>query len=239
MEYNYSAIALAKRDVAEVDRLYTFFTKEQGRLRVVAKGTRKSTSKNAPHLEDFTLTFLNVAKNHGRGVVTTAVSEESFSALKNNLEALQEVYRARRVLLRFTEDEHRDEQLFDLLKDYLRTMNASAKEEKSPLLFAALSDAFLIQLLSLLGYHFSYGPCIVCQKPLAETAHHFSARHGGVLCAACRREDPQSVPVSVNTIKLLRAITQNTLSALPKLVVAQSETRQLRRATDHMIQWTH
>lgn len=42
MEYRYTALVLRKKEVGETDRLYTFYTKEQGKVRAVARGIRKS-----------------------------------------------------------------------------------------------------------------------------------------------------------------------------------------------------
>ncbi len=52
MEYRYTAIVLGKKEVGETDRLYTFYTREQGKVRVVAKGVRKPEAKLAGQLEN-------------------------------------------------------------------------------------------------------------------------------------------------------------------------------------------
>ena len=52
--FRVEAVVLRHSDWGEADRLLTLFTREMGKLRVVAKGVRKLRSRKAGHLEPFT-----------------------------------------------------------------------------------------------------------------------------------------------------------------------------------------
>ena len=78
MEYRYTAIVLKNREVGETDRLYTFYTKEQGKIRAVAKGIRKSGAKLASQLENGMRADVAVARTRGTGKITGALAEESY-----------------------------------------------------------------------------------------------------------------------------------------------------------------
>ena len=86
MKINYQAISLDKKDIAETDRFYTFYTKEVGLLQVPAKGIRKSQAKLAPQVEIFTFANISIAKNRGRGTLAGAVAESQFNDLKSSYE---------------------------------------------------------------------------------------------------------------------------------------------------------
>jgi len=62
-----TAIILSSRDINEYDRLYIMYTLEQGLVKAVAKGVRKSTAKLAGHLEPATLSEVYVARSKGWG----------------------------------------------------------------------------------------------------------------------------------------------------------------------------
>ena len=45
------AIVLSRRDFREFDQMISLYTREQGKLELLARGLKKVTSKNAAHLE--------------------------------------------------------------------------------------------------------------------------------------------------------------------------------------------
>ena len=70
--YRAEAIVLKHHDWGEADRILTAFTREHGKLRVIAKGVRKIRSRRAGHLEPFTHVMLQLAKSKELPIVTQA-----------------------------------------------------------------------------------------------------------------------------------------------------------------------
>ena len=60
--YRTDGLILHHTAFGEADRLLIVFTPRLGRLRVLAKGARKPTSRKAGHLEPFTYVHLLVAR---------------------------------------------------------------------------------------------------------------------------------------------------------------------------------
>ena len=56
------AVVLRHADWGEADRILTLYTREQGKVRAVAKGARKMRSRKAGHLEPFTHITLQLAR---------------------------------------------------------------------------------------------------------------------------------------------------------------------------------
>ena len=56
--YATEAVILRRIDFGEADRILTLFTPNYGKVRAVAKGVRRTTSRLAGHLEPFTRTQL-------------------------------------------------------------------------------------------------------------------------------------------------------------------------------------
>ncbi|MEK9173972.1 MAG: DNA repair protein RecO, partial [Patescibacteria group bacterium] len=88
MEYRYNSIVLGKKEVGETDRLYTLYTQEQGKIRVMAKGVRKPEAKLAGQLENLSSVLVIINKTKGMGRVTAAVAEDVFGALREQYEIL-------------------------------------------------------------------------------------------------------------------------------------------------------
>lgn len=76
--YKVRAVVLKRRNAGEADRIITIFTKEYGKMRVIAKGIRKITSRRAAHLEVFREAFLTVHKGKTLDIVTEVTSRPLF-----------------------------------------------------------------------------------------------------------------------------------------------------------------
>ena len=68
--YRTEAIILRRADLGEADRLLTIFTPGRGKLRVVAKGARKPTSRKSGHVELFTRSNLLIARARELDIVS-------------------------------------------------------------------------------------------------------------------------------------------------------------------------
>jgi hypothetical protein len=71
--YRLSGIVLRRRDLGEADRLLTVFTRDRGKVTLLAKGVRRAASRKAGHLEPFTHTDLLVAKGASLDLVTQGI----------------------------------------------------------------------------------------------------------------------------------------------------------------------
>lgn len=60
--YQTKGLTLTRRDVGEADRLFVVYTRDYGKLEVLAKGGKKTKSKLVAHLEPFLLSEILVAK---------------------------------------------------------------------------------------------------------------------------------------------------------------------------------
>lgn len=64
--YRAEGVIIHRKIYGEADRFLTIFTKHQGKIRVLAKGIRKITSKRAPHLD--TLSIVSMIVYAGKSV---------------------------------------------------------------------------------------------------------------------------------------------------------------------------
>ena len=60
--YTTTAIILKRRDYQENDRLFCLYARDYGKIDVLAKGTKKISSKLNPYLEPFYLVKVMIAK---------------------------------------------------------------------------------------------------------------------------------------------------------------------------------
>ncbi len=236
MEYRYTAIILKKKEIGETDRLYTVYTKEAGKLSLVAKGVRKPEAKLASQLETFNAVSLSVQKGKGRGNISGAIAEESFSNIRKHPETIFSILKTIGSVEKQVGFEERDEYLFSLLEKFLllaNTMSVS-RPEKIPLLV----EAFLVQFLDHLGYRIEANVCAASGERLSETDRlFFSPSAGGVVSSIHSKNGAQAVPIGAPAVKLLRIFLANKLEHIGKISTDDRSLREVSLAVRRLFEW--
>ncbi len=236
MEHRYSAIVLSKREVGETDRIYTLYTREQGKVRAVARGVRKPSAKLAGSLETLMISRITVVNGRGTGKIAGAVPEESFLSLRTDFDSLTKSLRAFHYLERLVDLGEPDERLYLLASEYLELADVFSGLHARDA-FRLITEAFLLQLFSELGYHIEAARDAATGAALAPGGTYlFSPSAGGVIVAA-GGGDPAAVPISENSVKLLRLILDNRLRSCAKIKASPRELRELERLTERFYRW--
>ena len=83
--YTTTALVLKRRDHNEHDRLFCLYTKDYGKIDVLAKGTKKISSKLNSYLEPFYLIKVMIAKGKGFDKLANCNLIEGYQNLRQNL----------------------------------------------------------------------------------------------------------------------------------------------------------
>ena len=207
--YNVHGVILRRRDVGESDRIVTVYTNEQGKRSFSARGSRKTTSKIAGQIEPFSLVRLHVAQTRGLHIISQAEALNVFQDLKANERAIATAGLFVELIDSMTPDEQPNRDVSDLLVASLTLLN----DGRDPSLILV---AFQLGLLRHLGYKPELSRCSMCGNDLVPGEHGFNLE-SGVVCGDCRRIAPSVLPISLDALKLLRAIDRGELSALLNL----------------------
>ena len=142
-QFTTQGIILTRTDYGEADRILTFITPGQGKIRAIAKGVRKARAKLAGALELFSVSELTVVV--GRGEVDTIISARHYGQIVKDIDRTNTAYEIQRILNKVTEDKA-EEAYFDLLDK----AQASLNDQKIP---PDLTDFwFKLQLLKITGH---------------------------------------------------------------------------------------
>jgi DNA repair protein RecO (recombination protein O) len=208
--YRCDAIVLARMDFGEADRILTLYSRQHGKLRVIAKGARRPLSRLGPHLEYFSRSRLMLARGRELDVVTGAETEDAHLAIRDDLDAFGHASHMVEILARLTEDRQENAAVFELLDSSLH-------------LLAEGVDAFHVTrhyelaLLTLLGYRPELFGCVECRSVLGQAPHPFAVGMGGFLCEHCRGQVTGARAVSVDAQKYLRAVERGGLGVTVRL----------------------
>lgn len=209
-------------DFGEADRILTLYSRQHGKLRVIAKGARRPMSRLGPHLEYFSRTRLMLARGRDLDVVTGAETENAHLAIRDDLDAMGHASHMVEILARLTEDRQQNIAVFELLASSLSLLADGIDPFH-------VTRHYELVLLGLLGYRPELYMCVECQSRLEPAPHPFATGLGGFVCEHCRGRAPGARVASVDSQKYLRALDRGGLSATVRIAVSVPLKTELER----------
>jgi DNA repair protein RecO (recombination protein O) len=216
--YRDEAVVLRTQKLGEADRIITLLTRGHGRVRAVAKGVRRTSSRFGARLEPFSHVDVQLAEARSLDVITQAETLEPYAS---RMGADYGAYTAGTVMLEtaerlVVEDKEPAVQQYLLLVGALR---AICDTGRAP---AQVLDAFLLRSLAVAGYAPSFDGCARCGVEGPHVAFNPSA--GGMLCGDCRL--PGSARPAEETVAALGALLSGDWAT-----VTATEERHLREGS--------
>lgn len=145
--YATEGIILGRRNFGEADRILTIFTKHYGKMRVLAKGVRRPTSRKRGSLELFNHVRMFLVKGHNLDLITEVESKNTFSSWRKDLTKVAVAYHLAEVVARLTPEHQEHKDIFDLLHNAFS--NLSGLDYWALYLFI---QNFKVHVLEELGY---------------------------------------------------------------------------------------
>ena len=204
-------IVLRSYPFGEADRVVVLLSPNNGKIRTVAKGVRKTKSRFGGRLEPFTHVDLVLYEGRNLDTITQAAVVDPFPALRANLEsvvAAGTMVEAADAVAQQDETSHR---LFLLLQRGLKALEAG---ESSP----DLITSFLLKLADVVGVAPALERCASCGR--LDDLHRFSFGGGGAVCDRCRTEG--AVKLRDGVTEYLAALANAEFQALPEIDEALS-----------------
>jgi DNA repair protein RecO (recombination protein O) len=176
--YRDSGVVLRTIKLGEADRIVTVFTHVHGKVRAVAKGVRKTTSKFGARLEPTSHIALQCYRGRELDVVTQVETIEANRALREGYGLLTHAVPMLEAVDQVAQEREPNPALYRMLTGALRTLALQRARVVTP--------AFFWKLLSLEGFHPMLDSCARCGgDDVALVA--FDVDEGGALCAPCAR----------------------------------------------------
>lgn len=194
--YRDEAVVLRTHKLGEADRIVTLLSRRHGKIRAVAKGVRRTSSRFGARLEPFMVADLQLYAGRNLDVIQQAESLGSYGAeIVIDYERYTSANAMAETADRLTESEATPQQYL-LLVGGLRALAAQQQPPRSIL------DSYLLRAMSLAGWAPSLDGCARCG--LDGPHERFVAQLGGMACANCAT--PGSPRADRETIDLLDAL---------------------------------
>lgn len=133
---------LKRTNFGDSDRYITLFTRDHGKIEVLARGVRKITSRRSSSVEPLNLIDFQAVKSHKNHVLTEVKLINSFENLKQDLKGIQKAFLMCEMVERLMPAGVAHNEVFDLMT---RACCVLLEDKKNMAYFQA-------KLLSLLGF---------------------------------------------------------------------------------------
>lgn len=190
------SIVFKRRDFREYDQIVSLYTKDKGKLDLLARGVKKTTSKNSAHLEPFSFIDIEIACGKEFDYLIKVQPLDYFTRIrKNYIKSLVANFAASLADKMLSAGE-RDENIFLLLKSWLKFIDRIRAVD------ITILDSFILCFFDRLGYGPILDRCVICSKSFREMISETLSRPatgkkglpgfyfagGGVVCNECRTE---------------------------------------------------
>lgn len=182
--YRDRAVVLRTHKLGESDRIITFLSRSRGKIRAVARGVRRTSSKFGARLEPFSHVDVQFAEGRNLDVVAQC---ETLHAFGRPLATNYTAYTAGQVMLEaadrlVTVEGEPALAQYRLLVGALWALGWRTSDGPRPP--AMVLDSFLLRSLALSGYSPSLVDCAQCGEP--GPVEWFSPEGGGAVCVNCK-----------------------------------------------------
>ncbi len=216
------AVILRQWDVGEADRMFSLYSREEGKGRALARGIRRPRSRRAGHVQPLSRVRLLLAQARGAPIVAQAEAVEVFPQLREDVTRYAYAAQVAELVERFVwEGEHYP----GLHATLVQTLRAVARSEAPdwPVRF------FELRILDWVGFRPELQQCTLCGATIRPEDQFFSPRQGGVVCPRCAARAPDRLPVSRRVLKFLRHLQRSPWQKARQVIPPVTVRRALER----------
>lgn len=192
-----NGIIIKSINYSDNDKILTVFTKEEGKVSIIAKGARRKKSKISAQTDIFTYTYFCCYPGKTLYTMKNCEYIKSFNGLQYDLERILFANYVCELMNIFYEDKMEEIISFNLL--YF-TLGLIEKEDVNNLSIITL--AFMLKLLGITGLIPDFSGCMICGKKDIDEGY-LDFEEGGIICSKCSHSHFSKRKISKNLIDII------------------------------------
>ncbi|WHZ56577.1 DNA repair protein RecO [Metabacillus hrfriensis] len=216
-------IVIRTNDYGETNKIVTIYTRELGKVGVMARGAKKPNSRLTSSTQLFTYGYFLFQKSSGLGGLQQGETISSMRGIREDIFLTAYASYAAELLDKSTEQNEPNPFLFELFNQTLQLLNEGVDPD-------VLLYIFEMKIVNVLGLYPQLDSCVNCSSK--DGTFHFSIRENGFICHRCFEVDPYRLPISQATAKLLRLFYYFDLERLGKVTVKPETKAELKLVID-------
>lgn len=214
------AIIIRRKSFGEADLLLTLYTEKNGKVRVLAKGARKITSKLLGYTELFTFITCQIDFSTSIPIISQVSHDQLFDGIADDQALYHKLHTLAELIDKGCKEEESDILLYHCLREGTKHLVTS----QHPLVLSSL----ILRISTILGFEPELINCAHCGNVVEVTQPlGWSNSHGGVV--SYPKEIPDAQPITVDDLKVLRYLKKASLHDVEKLNVPTEFAKRLER----------
>jgi DNA repair protein RecO (recombination protein O) len=227
-----SALVIKSIDWRDSSKITTLFTRELGKVNVIAKGAKRAKSPYQGLLESMNLIDAVIYSSPRRELQNLGeVSlESSFNAIRKSLQKTGYALSILELLECYFRHSNPDGVFFDFSKQIFFTLDGYDNEQ-------VIFCYFLLKLASYLGFKPEFLICRCCGQQVESREATFSLAEGSVVCDRCRHVSDPVLTLAREDLQMLAAMQQAHYKKLGTFRFLLSRSLNLTDVLLHYIQF--
>lgn len=222
--YRADALVLRTRELNEGNRLVILFSRSHGKIKAMAYGAAKPSSRKRGAVQPFCYSDFLLSKGREWDTVSQCETREMFIRIRDDLDLLGYASHFSELVDVFSPSGVPNGPLFLLLLTGLGLLGEVDSE--------LLARSFELKAFACLGYRPELDTCASCGDSLAGGRAVFAAGAGGMVCGACAKEH-KTVFLSPQSLAVMRSLTRLPPDRLGLLKVGDPCRLEIKTALRH------
>lgn len=220
-------IILKELRYKDASKILKIYTREHGKISVMAQGALKPKSNMMAATEVFSCCEFQLRKGKEFYYISQADILDSHYSLRESIDRVSYGFYILELLNKSLPDEQSNEKIYELLKKGLKALSESKDD------YLKLIVAYELKFVSFLGYRPHITSCVSCGRELSIPVK-FSNILGGALCRDCTSMDLQACST---TNGILEASHRLLMSALDDLDNVDLDNHVLNKIHELIVQY--
>ena len=214
MQKKTKGIVIRRFNLNEADQIVTVLSENEGKVSLMAKGSRRLKSKFCGRLEPFYHVSLNYFQGRDLGYLNEAEILEVYAPLESDLRSKSILFYMAEITAKLVADGQECQEVYHLLSKCMNEFEESHSE--------ILLHSYLIKLLTLLGFMGSWDTCSHSGRKLnLLEPHYLSARDASVVRSGYN--EPSDVRLTPSVIKWVNYMQKEGFNTLKKVTPSHGE----------------
>ena len=193
-QYSAEALVLAVHNWGDADKMVTFMTRDQGKIKAAAYGSRRPKSPLAAGMQMFNHIEVQLLEGQRLATVKQYALKESFRFISEDLTAMAYASFIAELVLELCPEHQPQPEVFDKVLQFF-----AAFSQRNPRVIALVA-AF--QLLEYTGSQLNFAECSLCGEKEEASLSFFSWEQGGIVCEKCHQAGMEEMPESLRVFIL-------------------------------------
>jgi DNA repair protein RecO (recombination protein O) len=199
------AVVLSKMNYGDTSSIVSLFTKDEGKIIAIAKGSRSSKSKYGRIIDPVNHLQIVFYKKESREVqlISSAEILDHFPVLKTDLDKLKYAYAIIELVKNLLPEHEVNKKLFKGTIRILSRINTS--KERPEMSFGR----FFIFILKEIGYEIQIEKCAICSKEKPDIEDFYFHFEKGLICGNCKEQTDDIYRIDLELLRYLSCLKNN------------------------------